>query len=294
MGPIRSSLKPDSGHLKEWSSLTQRIFMPPRRNQKSKSKKNSKTSASRSSRRTAPTVGGSTPASVMLRQPPIFPPSVMKRGQLYYEYQLVMSSTLGVPGSYIFSANGAFDPNITGTGHQPMGFDNMMLFYDQYCVLSSSIKVTFAGLSTSVARVGVVLYDQPVPSTDPFRLVENGLGKMGVIGTSPNVNTQLSICTLNLHCDVPKYFGVSQNELKVNPSFVGTAAGNPTEQVYFSIELWGGFSATTMSLAFDVLLSYDIFYYEPRHPDVSFSRVEMSEVKSAEATLEKKVAPPRR
>jgi hypothetical protein len=222
----------------------------------------------------------------MLFQPPVFPPSTTRKGQLYYEYQLVLASTLGVPGSYIFSANGAFDPNITGTGHQPIGFDQMMSFYDQYTVQAASIHVAFAGLSTSVARVGLLLYDQPVPSTDPFRLVENGLAKMGIIGTSPNVNSSWGVCELSLHCDVPKYFGVTFDELKVNPSFVGTAASNPSEQVYFAIEMWGGFSATTMSLAFDVLISYDIHYYEPRHIDVSTANLSSLQAKPTESKFQ--------
>jgi len=258
--------------------------MPPRTTTNLRKKKPK--SSKRRGARSAPTVGGRSAATVMLYQPPVFPPSTMRKGQLYYEYQLTITSTSGVPGSYIFSANGAFDPNITGTGHQPIGFDQMMSFYDQYTVRSASIKATFAGLSTSVARVAVLLYDQPSPSTDPLRLVENGLAKMGVIATSPGVNTTRSVCSLSLHCDVPKYFGVTFEELKVNPSFVGTAAANPSEQVYFALELWGGFSNSTMAVTFDVLISYDIFYYEPRHIDVStanfttFSPADLQESKT--------------
>ncbi len=44
--------------------------------------------------------------------------------------------------SHDFLANGLFDPDNTGTGHQPLGFDQMTLMYNQYRVLSSKIKVT--------------------------------------------------------------------------------------------------------------------------------------------------------
>lgn len=237
-------------------------FMPTKK--KSKNRRRAKRGRS-----AAPTVGGRGVASVMLRQTPIFPPSKFVKGQLYYEYQLTITSTTGVPSFYVFSANGAFDPNITGTGHQPMGFDNMMEFYDQYCVRASSIKVSLVGLSTSVGRVGLLLYDQPSPSTTPERLVENGLMKMAVVSSSTAGGTKWSVEELSLHCDVPKYFGAKFNEMKVNPSFIGTAAANPTEQVYFVIVLWGGFSNSTMQISMDVVLSYDVFYYEPRHPNIS-------------------------
>lgn len=49
---------------------------------------------------------------------------------------------LGVPVSWYFSMNSMFDPDRTGVGHQPMGFDQVAAFYENYRVVGCKIKVT--------------------------------------------------------------------------------------------------------------------------------------------------------
>jgi hypothetical protein len=46
--------------------------------------------------------------------------------------------------SYAFRLNSVFDPNFTGTGHQPNGFDQWAAFYGKYRVVGGSWRVTYA------------------------------------------------------------------------------------------------------------------------------------------------------
>lgn len=65
--------------------------------------------------------------------------------KLKYVEKVPMSTmtTLG-SWSYAFRLNSVFDPNFTGTGHQPNGFDQWAAFYGKYRVLGGSWRVTFA------------------------------------------------------------------------------------------------------------------------------------------------------
>lgn len=67
------------------------------------------------------------------------------RAKLRYNENVSLSSTGGSLNAYTFVANGLFDPNNTGTGHQPMYFDQYMLIYNHYKVLGSIINVKIAG-----------------------------------------------------------------------------------------------------------------------------------------------------
>lgn len=106
---------------------------------------------------------------------PLFPASVRKK-LMYYESGFTLAGTSGVITQYVFTANGMYDPNITGTGHQPMGFDTMMLYYEQYTVLRSSVTLRFAGNGTQPVNVSVCLAPDTTTLALP-ELMENGLIK---------------------------------------------------------------------------------------------------------------------
>ncbi len=47
-----------------------------------------------------------------------------------------------VPGTQVMQLNGLYDPDISGVGHQPRYFDQIMSLYNQYAVLSAKITCT--------------------------------------------------------------------------------------------------------------------------------------------------------
>lgn len=61
----------------------------------------------------------------------------------------------GTGTQQLFRLNSIFDPNSTGVGHQPYGYDQIMALYNRYRVLSSSWKIIF-GTQTSTYRIVVL------------------------------------------------------------------------------------------------------------------------------------------
>jgi len=49
---------------------------------------------------------------------------------------------VGVSADRIFMANGMYDTDVSGTGHQPYGYDTLATQYNQWTVLRSKITVT--------------------------------------------------------------------------------------------------------------------------------------------------------
>jgi hypothetical protein len=173
----------------------------------------------------------------------------------------------GIVTNYFFTANGLFDPDITGTGHQPMGFDQLMLMYNQYTVIKSKISVTTYSGTSSAVRAGVYLSPDTTSITDPLRLMENGLIQPKIISglLAPGYIKQI-----DLNCDVALYFGrQSQDDVVDDKTLGGSAAANPTEQVYFAITHWNPFAASTYTNYLDVVIEYDAVFWEPRKLTVS-------------------------
>lgn len=209
------------------------------------------------------------PRTEALRRCPLFPASIRRRGQLYYESALGLTApTSGNAVTYFFSANGMFDPNITGTGHQPIGFDQMMLMYEQCTVIKSSIQVTFNIGPGLTVNAGVALFPDASGLTNPSQLVENGLMRyITLTSGSSTFQNQHMRTTVRLDCDVARYFGRRGVRVLLNDdNLLTTAAANPVEQVYFGIVAWqiSPDGTTTTAIGFDVLISFDVIYWEPR------------------------------
>lgn len=199
-----------------------------------------------------------------MTQTPLFPVRTQKKLP-YFESSFLLAGASGVIQQYVFSANGIYDPNITGTGHQPLGFDTMMLYYEQYTVVSSRITVECVQNGIQAGTFAVLL----APDTSSLVLpdvVENGLIRMKTIDGRGTIGTGQRMGSLSLSCDVAKYFGrKSKADLLDDPNLFGTVAANPTEQVYFVVAAWGfsGFSDNT-AFQMTALIEYDVVFWEPR------------------------------
>lgn len=200
---------------------------------------------------------------------PLWPVSKLIHNQLYYTYGNTLAGVSGITATHTFSANGIYDVDITGTGHQFIGFDQLMSAYEHYAVIRSKLTIGFVNNSSYAVRAGVYLSPDGVAITDPSELIENGLVKhvildaKGGASTDPGVSGRVK--TITIDCDVKKYFGKQKYSQLLEANYSGSVAANPTEQVYFNVFTFSSHTGTTNSqVLFDATLSYDVIYYEPR------------------------------
>lgn len=93
-----------------------------------------------------------------------FPPSQVVKMK-YTETRVLTTGTSGIYGTeYAFRLNSIFDPNFTGTGHQPYGHDQMALLYNKYKVIGVYIDLEF----TSPTSGGVVCAAMIRQANDTF------------------------------------------------------------------------------------------------------------------------------
>jgi len=202
------------------------------------------------------------------RTTPLFPPTKRQPNLRYYDYAQQLTANAGFLASRFFIANGLFDPDISGTGHQPMGFDQMMLVYTTYHVIRATITVT-ALPEVNGCALGLYLSPDTTAITDPIRLIENGLMKIVHLGTSSDGGQRLG--SISMSVDVPRYFGRSRDVRAMlnDDNLGGTAAANPFEGVYFGICAFCFYSSAQTIIDYDVMLTYDAIFSEPRKLTVS-------------------------
>jgi len=61
---------------------------------------------------------------------------------LRYCETIAVTSSLATIANFNMACNSIYDPNLSGTGHQPYGHDTYANIYNQYTVLRSKIKAT--------------------------------------------------------------------------------------------------------------------------------------------------------
>lgn len=153
-----------------------------------------------------------------------------RRVSLRYCSNAVITSTSGTLGSHYFRATSLFDPDQTGTGHQPMGFDQMAALYNHYLVLGS--KITIRAMPDQNGDINSAVFgvyvsdDTSTPYTDYTGFIE---AKRGVYKCIANQRNQIS---LKYGFSTKKFFNIS--DVKDNRSTLGASIGsNPSEEAYF-------------------------------------------------------------
>lgn len=166
----------------------------------------------------------------------------------------------GIPVFHYFSANGLYDPNVTGGGHQPLGFDQIMPMYDHYTVIASKITITFFNDDSSNKQiVGVRLSDNTSSgvAADVSNIQENGGGKYVWLNQKGNDG---DMCTMTLGCSPKKYFAKSLND----DTYKGGIGANPADQVYFQIWAAPFQSVDSGVIYFNVRIDYIAIFSEPK------------------------------
>ncbi len=163
------------------------------------------------------------------------PVPAQKKVQLRYVEQICIDApAAGVAALFLFRANDMFDPDFTGGGHQPKGFDQWMIFYDHFTVIGSKIKVTYATTTTTAATgnvlCGLYLNNDTVLSTVSEFLLEEKLNKYTVIGP---IDGGKAITTLRHSFSASKFFG--KKNIVGSAEYKGTTAASPTEDAYYQV-----------------------------------------------------------
>lgn len=192
-------------------------------------------------------------------------PTRWRRPFNYVDKITINPPASGLVAFHNFSCNSLFDPDRTGTGHQPMGFDELLgTVYNHYTVKKARISVTFSNDQADPATsaiVGIVMRDTPTGgSSDVTTIIERGDVKWGILGSGYSGN---SSCTITMEVDVAKWLGLAKGVL-ADDSLRGTSVANPSEECYFKVFAAGIGTNDPPVLDALVTIVYDAYLSEPK------------------------------
>lgn len=170
----------------------------------------------------------------------------------------------GATGAHTFTANGMYDPDITGTGHQPIGFDEMVQFYEHYTVIASKIRVLYENTDSNNGVVAIAVTQQSTIGTDLELTIERGQCVYKQLNSTQDGNGT----ELTHQVNVKKFMGrpniLSEDDLR------GTSSSNPADQVYFVVAASPVDSSVDMgAINCFIQIDYIAVWTEPKGPPQS-------------------------
>jgi len=150
----------------------------------------------------------------------------------YVDVQTFEPITPGIKTVAIFTCNNMTEPDASGPGHQPMGFDQLMAFYSHYTVLGCKIKCTLANDNVPGQDTGWLF-------SISTRATASGYGGTYVSAEQPTARNR--ICTpssgrptqITHYFSASKYFNVKKPQ--DNPNLKGDVGNGPSEQAHFIV-----------------------------------------------------------
>lgn len=153
-----------------------------------------------------------------------------------------------------FNANGMYDPYASGSGHQPMGFDQWMTFYNHYTVVQGKITLKINESGTPLI-FGINLADDVIGSSDPELLREQGNSVFGMSG-------QDSPRTLVKRFDAQKFF--NKEDIVSASQFQGNVSQNPSEVAVYQCWASAHDASSTTSIRAQIVIEYLAVFTEPK------------------------------
>lgn len=207
------------------------------------------------------------PAAILLtRGPSPFPPKLWTT--LTYTDHATISAVAGTIGTYTFAANGLYDPNITGTGHQPRYFDTLCganataAPYGSYVVRAARAKVN--GMMGGPDSTGIVsdMFISTLTPTSGIPASANEVRERAVDTSYRSLGLYYggnAMANLYKNADMCAILG-AKDILDLDGALAAYNA-NPTSLVRFVVGVspWDG--STESILRFIITIEYDVCFF---------------------------------
>lgn len=148
---------------------------------------------------------------------------------LKYTAGLNLTQT-GASAFRVWRGNSVYDPDSTGTGSQPNGFDELAVFYQYYRVTTINVRVdTVSGNSTATLPIIHLLY--PSMSSTTYSDYADALGNPYSVHKPVPFSSNGFYSTLSLSMSTRKFFGISGAEAS-SDDYASAVGTNPAKQYY--------------------------------------------------------------
>lgn len=183
----------------------------------------------------------------------------------YQTFATVNPGAAGATGVYVMCANGMFDPDITGIGHQPRGFDQFATLYGHYTVLGAKITVRAHTRNANVYdQIFCVALKADSPTfSDMNDYLEGRNVKSKMLDAGPSAMGKQIV----MNFSAKRFFG--KKDILGDDLYRAAFSANPTERAYFHIACAPIQAVDAANIDLDIRIDYIAAFTEPILPNQS-------------------------
>jgi len=200
----------------------------------------------------------------------------------YYDFRILAG---GLNQSWGYNLNSLFDPDATGTGHQPYAYDQWSQFYGRYLVRRCRVRVLFAqsnDTSDTIVICGALngFSGGTLTQLQAQDLAESPFSKSDLLDRgSGQVRREM---TFNF--DLAKISGATRVKYAADDRYAALISANPAEAIGFFINCFD-FAGATVNVAFTVEIMYHAEMFDRNFPTQSLALVISKPVSSSSSSV---------
>lgn len=169
------------------------------------------------------------------------------------KYSDVASTSVGNP-SWKFNLNSLYDPNRTGTGHQPYGFDQLAGLYNRYRVVSCSYTVSCSSTANPI-RYGTIVSNEVLTFPTMSELCENPRSRFTV------QNPGGPLRQIHGKCYIPALMGRTKQQYMADDRYQAITSSDPAELAILHIQA-GTLSDVFQAVDLVITLEYTVEFFD--------------------------------
>lgn len=175
------------------------------------------------------------------------------------KYSQVVTTT--ATGQYIMNLNSLYDPDRTGIGHQPYGYDVLATIYNKYRVISCGYRL-----------------QSPIASTQPpFTMLALPSNDIGITYTTVDdwkenprckylmINPGATCGVLSGKSYLPSLTGVPKATYMADDSYSSDVTTSPFEQMLLYLFTSNASGVALPSIAIHVIMEFTVEWFDVKH-----------------------------
>jgi len=186
---------------------------------------------------------------------------------LNYFHDLALGGAVSVENLY--NLNSLFDPDRTGVGHQPSGFDQWSAFYNRYRVDRVRVQLDFVNNSSTSVTSLLALPNNDATAINTVATLQAGCEAPFAWSRAIATNAGMNVCRYVRSFNLNQIVGVTAAKYEADDSYQAVTSASPTEMIALHVVAQDFGFSTNVNILARVKITYFTTFYDRNQLPIS-------------------------